>query len=263
MPEEWFDVAKTGGQTPNSVPVLPRGCQLQFEGSEFRYQHETGTDWKYFGGLSARGQKKDLMIPWQSSMLPIEESESGLQIAGVASGNTSDSLTANSLMLTVCGSRLVGHDVATGKLSPAFNHSQPLDLGYFPALQPRLVRNDDGQLMGLLLCEIVSLADCGNWTKPVTRFHLLSLDTAKPIWSFTTDCDPLAADRRSQWRWHAGNCCRRRCPIGKRSICKVGSDLYFASDRRRYGQSDLGSNPVADAAMHVTSNSKCLDWPRR
>ena len=193
MPTDWFDVAKTGGQTANSAPVLlPEGCQIGFRGPFSRHEDFLrGTDWSYFEGRSFRGRKKDLIVPWQSSKLSIEESESGFLIADASAGSTSGSSATNSLLLTVCGSRLVGHDAATGKPSPAFNRGKPLDLGYFPALRPRLVSNHDGQLMGLLLCEMVSIANPRfAKTKPVTRFHLLSLDSAKPIWSFTTDCDP-------------------------------------------------------------------------
>jgi len=193
MPTQWFDLAKTGSQTANSMPVLlPAGCQILFNGPLYRNQKFLrSTDWIYLEGMAFRGRTKDLIVPWQSSKLSIEESEPGFLIADASAGSTSGSPATNSLLLTVCGSRLVGHDAATGEPSPAFNRGKPLDLGYFPALRPRLVSNDDGQLMGLLLCEVVSIADPqGAKTKPVTRFHLLSLDSAKPIWSFTTDCDP-------------------------------------------------------------------------
>ena len=168
MPKDWFDPAKTGNAGGGNAPVLPLACQISFSGPVFRHYHGSGFDWQYTEGLAFRHRKQDLVVLWQSIKLAEEN-----------------------LLLTVCGSRLIGHDSMTGKPSPAFNRGQSLDLGYFPALQPQIVRDGDGKRMGLLLCEMVSRANSnGVVTKPVTRFHLLSLDNATPLWTFTTNCDP-------------------------------------------------------------------------
>ena len=186
--KDWFDPTKTSNPT-GKTPLLPVACQIDFGGPNMPFTHSFGKDWLYFQGHHFR-QTKDLVVPWQSSLLPLEKSESGAQIASGPAGKMPDSATAENLLLTICGSRLAGYDPATGKPSLAFNGGQPLDLGYFPALQPQFVNDKDGQSLGLLLCEMVSLADVQRGGKPVTRFHLLSMKDATTHWTFTTNCDP-------------------------------------------------------------------------
>ena len=190
LPEDWFDPAKTSNQT-GKTPLLSFACQIGFWEQPLRSFGNDGffRDWNYQGRTHCTGMNL-VVAPWQNALLPLEKSESGLQVASGSPGKKTDSATAENLLLTFCGSRLAGYDPATGKPSLAFNEGEPLDLGYFPALQPQLVNDDDGRPLGLLLCEMVTRPDTQNGTKPLTRFHLLSMKTATTLWTFTTDCDP-------------------------------------------------------------------------
>ena len=188
LPKDWFDPTKTNNPT-GKKPLLPAACQVGLMGPQRVHQHDFGLHWQYLYGSSIREQK-DLVVPWQSALLPLAKGESGVQVADGSPEKMSDSATAENLLLTICGSRLAGYDPATGSPSLAFNSGEPLDLGYFPALQPQLVNGNDGQPLGLLLCEMVTRAGPNKGAKPLTRFHLLSMKTASPLWTFTTNCDP-------------------------------------------------------------------------
>ena len=112
----------------------------------------------------------------------------------------------NSLLL-VCGSKLIVCDATTGEATD-FNQSQPLELGFVPAIEPKLIRSAQAneQPIGILLCEIVSVPSNNKKTraKPVTRFSMRSLETAEELWCFDAACDlnwtgikpdwPLVAD---------------------------------------------------------------------
>jgi len=177
IPETWFDPALIDKKKASTKTVVPLACQISLNGHFHRHDHWVGFDNKYYQGSLSRQPFGGFVVPWQSTLL-----------------------AKKNLLLTVCGSRLIGHDSNTGEPSPSFNDGQPLELGYFPALQPQIIRNDDGEIMGLLLCEMVEQAICGvNKCKPETRFHLLSLDTAAPLWTFTTTCDPGWTGTTPDW----------------------------------------------------------------
>ena len=125
-----------------------------------------------FIGIQARSNPK-LLIPWRSIFIPAkQESEPGL-------------------LVLVCGTKLIVIDAKTGKAAK-FNQDKHLELGFMPALTPRLVRSgvESEAPIGVLLCEQVSPADTSTVTKPVTRFSMWSLETAKEMWHYDSACDP-------------------------------------------------------------------------
>ena len=108
-------------------------------------------------------------------------------------------------LLLVGGSKLIVCDATTGQATD-FNQGQPLELGFVPATQPKLILSAKGdeQPIGVLLSEIVSVPDENKKIKPVTRFSMRSLDTGEELWHFDSACDlnwtgvkpdwPLVAD---------------------------------------------------------------------
>jgi len=108
-------------------------------------------------------------------------------------------------LLLVCGSKLIICDAKTGRASD-FNQGKTLELGFVPAIEPKLVSSELGneKLIGVLLCEIVSVPKESTGTKPVTRFSMRSLETGKELWGYDAACDlnwtgikpdwPLVAD---------------------------------------------------------------------
>ena len=93
-------------------------------------------------------------------------------------------------LLLACGSELIVCDAKTGQATD-FNQGQPLELGFVPAIEPKLVTSGQGdkQPIGVLLCEIVSRPDANEKAKPVTRFSIRSLETAEELWHFDSACD--------------------------------------------------------------------------
>ena len=164
LPQKWFD---TGNHILSEFSAIDPTF-----GSHHRYINSNG---RFRDGMSFRGSRGTrVAIPWPLTLIRAE----------------SDS-EVNSLLL-VCGSKLFVRDPKTGEATD-FNQGEPLDLGFVPALPPRLVRSGDEEEspIGVLLCEQVSIADPNTAAKPpVTRFSMWSLETAKELWRFDTASDP-------------------------------------------------------------------------
>ena len=102
----------------------------------------------------------------------------------------SESKTGKNVLLLVAGSKLIICDAKTGQTTD-FNQGQPLELGFAPAIEPKLVSSAKGSEppIGVLLCEIVSIPEYKPRTKPVTRFSMRSLKTGEELWRYDSACD--------------------------------------------------------------------------
>ena len=162
MPPIWFDKGQHN---------VSQYCEIHPNfGRHHRHIHLSGD---YHSGVAFRSRAGAFVIPWPSILISAErESE------------------ADALLL-VCGTKLIICDAKTGEATD-FNQGKPLELGFIPALTPKLVQSGvegDGPI-GVLLCEQVSLPDPSKSTIPVTRFSMWSLETAKKIWHYDAACDP-------------------------------------------------------------------------
>ena len=174
MPETWFD--------PKSM-FLPGSCQLSFHGGHgIHTMPSHGPSWQYLSEVAFANQRRGLVVPWPMQLARFEEG----------------SKASTSLIFTVCGSHLICTRSVDGKPGN-FNAGKPLNLGFFPALAPVLVKNNDRQLIGLLLCELVALPDETNSTPAQTRFTMMSIETAKPIWQYDAVCDPSWTGVTPDW----------------------------------------------------------------
>ena len=171
MAEDWFDKGQ------HNVSDF---CQYDVDNANvFRHMHSTGN---YRDGMAFRNRPAGFVVPWPSVLMPAErESET-------------DSL------LLVCGTKLMVRDAKTGKATD-FNQGEPLELGFIPALPPKIVRSgiESEAPIGVLLCEPVAIADPNTTTKPVTRFSMWSLETAKKIWHYDAANDPGWIGTKPDW----------------------------------------------------------------
>ena len=162
LPEKWFN------KGTHNVSAF---CQLDPSiHNPFRHAMCYG---RYRVGVGNQNQPNAFVIPWPCISIPAkQESETDL-------------------LLHVCGTKLIVCDAKTGQASD-FNQGDPVELGFIPALAPKLIPlgEEPDCPMGVLLCEQVSLADCNTVTKPVTRFSLWSLETGSELWHFDAACDP-------------------------------------------------------------------------
>ena len=163
LPEKWFDKKQqTVSQFCEMVPNF--GPQSRHQDSQRNYR----------GGVTFRNSSSAYVVPWPSILIPSEKETD-----------------ANSLLL-VCGTKLVICDAKTGEATD-FNDGQPVELGFIPALTPKLVRSSDDKEspIGVLLTEQVAIfnPNFNKVTKPVTRFTMWSLETGKEIWRFDAASD--------------------------------------------------------------------------
>ena len=103
-------------------------------------------------------------------------------------------------LLLVAGSKLIVCDAKTGRATD-FNQGQPLELGFVPAIEPKLISTalTTDQPVGVLLCEIVSIPDQNRNTKPVTRFSMRSIETGDELWHFDSACDMNWTGIKPDW----------------------------------------------------------------
>ena len=171
MPAKWFDIGQH---------IVSDFCQIDPQGGRpFRHMHSTGN---YRDGMAFRSRPNGFVIPWPSILIPAERE------------SKTDSL------LLVCGTQLIVCDAKTGETT-GFNQGEPLDLGFLPALTPQLVRSgvESEAPIGVLLCEQIAIPDPNTSTKPVTRFSMWSLETAKEIWHYDAACDPGWTGVKPDW----------------------------------------------------------------
>ena len=117
---------------------------------------------------------------------------------------------SDEFLLLVCGSKLMVCHAKTGEATD-FNQGEPLELGFAPAVEPKLIPAALGQSalgqaalgqekpIGVLLCEIVSIPDSNKRTKPVTRFSMRSLETGEEQWRFDAACDLNWTGTKPDW----------------------------------------------------------------
>ena len=179
MPETWFD--------PKSYPkslVLPRSCQISFGYNWNNLIHADssgGFSWRY-QIQAAPHLRYDAVAPWPMQRMISAENSS----------------TSTDSIFTICGSHLTCNRAIDGKPGK-FNAGKPLDLGFFPTLAPVLVQSSNNQPIGLLLCEQIALPDETTSTPAQTRFTMMSIETAKPIWQYDAVCDPSWTGMSPDW----------------------------------------------------------------
>jgi serine/threonine protein kinase/outer membrane protein assembly factor BamB len=165
LPQEWFD------KTKFNAPEL--GMFSYSTNDTFhRHMRMTTGERKFRKGRAFRGQAKGEIRPW--AMIGVSE-------------NSGDG--SNFEFLVSCGDRLISINPTTGEAG-SLNGGEPVELGFFPALQPRLIQSESGANIGLLLCDAVTLTNTNPKVAPVTRFALHSVETGKQLWSRDTACDP-------------------------------------------------------------------------
>ena len=162
MPEKWFDKANH---------IVSDFCQIDGQGrNPSRHIH---TRDHYRDGMSHRNSNDGFVIPWPTIVVPAEDKSKSLPL------------------ILSCGTKLLVCDAKTGEATD-FNQGDLLDLGFVPALPPKLIRSGvkGDAPIGVLLCEQVALPDLNTSTKAVTRFSMWSLETAQQIWHYDAASDP-------------------------------------------------------------------------
>ena len=212
LPEDWFD------KTKFSPPDL---AMLDLFNSSFRHTHLRGNHWQFRSGSAFRNSGNGDIKPWP--MMVVDGS--------VSSGNKE--------ILLSCGDRFISIDAKTGNAG-SFNGGQQQDLGFMPALPPRLITSAAGKKIGLLFCEAVTLADPNKGVAPLTRFSLRSTESGEILWQYDANCDPGWLDFAPDWPVVAD-------VVGDSDpeiIISEGNDLQTSTYKNADG---LGSLQVLDA----------------
>ena len=172
MPTEWFAETKTS-IVPSKTYIVPTTCKISRFDRYASFFPDTvyhGSDWKCrtYRDTSV----VDTVVPWPAR---IHETHVGTE-------------KPDGSLLLACGSKLVCRKVSDGSPS-SFNDGKPLELGFFPAFAPKIVQAESGEVLGVLLCEQVVIANQRTKTAARMRFSLWSLDTAEKVWHYDAACD--------------------------------------------------------------------------
>ena len=160
--------------------TVPSACQLMFHGhAESRYaQCYRGGQWDFLLGNQFGNRALDAVVPWP--ILPVQKS-----------GQTGEAC------FIVCGSKLISVGLQDGQLAE-LNQSQPLELGFFPALEPKWIETSLSDKPLLLLCEQVSYAN-GRGTNGKLRFSAWSVEEGKQVWSYDAIADSNWTGQVPSW----------------------------------------------------------------
>ena len=178
--EQWLDAVsgKTGKQiwrrqlpkqlVGNSGYLLSEFCQTSEQG--FPPIRSVNNSGRYRDRSSYSGVYQQFVAAWPPITMPAKDGSQNL--------------------LLVYGSKLTVCNAETGEATN-FNNGEPLELGFVPAIEPKLIPFAEGpeQSIGILLSEIVSIADHKTNSTPVTRFSVRTLETAEELWHFDAACD--------------------------------------------------------------------------